>query len=106
MKTYPSLNFWRRVLLGVTLILILAKLSSAQFGEAQGKPNSAAPAMEFTHQEVQAETVVQTLNDLSKQGWEIFQIVPTWTVGNQNGGTELTPKTYQVFGRKPLAEAK
>ncbi len=95
----------RRILLGLCLAFLLFKLSNAQLGGSSPKPAS-PPLMEFTHQEVGAGLILQTLNDLSKQGWEIFQIIPTWTVGNQNGVAELTPKTYQVFGRRPAANAK
>ena len=47
--------------------------------------------------------LVQTLNDMGKQHWEIFQIVPTWSINNENNVTEMVPKGYQIFGRRPVA---
>jgi hypothetical protein len=88
------------------LILASAGLAYAQLGGSPAQPVKGAGAgavYEFTHQEVQAAAVVATLNDLSKQGWEVFQIIPAWTIKNEDGATELTPKLYEVFAKKPAA---
>lgn len=91
-------------LLGLVLGLGVARLAFAQLGGVAPDPRPATK--EFTQQEVQAALVVQTLNDLGKQRWEIFQIVPTWTINNANGATEMVPKSYQVFARRTVSDAK
>jgi hypothetical protein len=92
-------------LLGAFLVLGAASLAFAQLG-GPGEAAKPAPIFEFTQQEVQAALLVQTLNDLGKQRWEVFQIVPIWTIVNQNAAVEMVPKAYQVFGRRPAADAK
>lgn len=93
--------------LGLVLLLGAASAVYAQFGGGvQAVKVAEPPVMEFTEQEVQANQLVQTLNDLSKQHWEIFQIVPAWAVRNQNGEAELVPRAYEVFGRRPVAAQK
>ncbi len=92
--------------LGLVVLLVATTVALAQLGgeKAGGKGADAAPVlMEYTQQEVQANAVVQTLNDLAKQRWEVFQIVPYWTLRNQNGENELAPKNYEVFARRPIA---
>jgi hypothetical protein len=71
---------------------------------AQGKPAKPAAErvrLEYLHQEVQADALVQNLNDLDGQGWEVFQIVPGWAIKSENSESVLVPKAYQVFGRRP-----
>jgi hypothetical protein len=84
--------------LALAIALGAASVVYAQFG---GAPNGAVK--EFTHQEVQTALLVQTLNDLGKQNWEIFQVVPVWSITNRNGESELIPKAYQIFGRRTVA---
>jgi hypothetical protein len=83
----------------VLVLAGMATLAFAQFGGA-GAP-AAKPKMEYLHQEVQSDAMVQTLNDLDGQGWELFQVVPVWSIRTDNGETSLAAKTYQVFGRRP-----
>jgi hypothetical protein len=96
-------NVGRFALVATILVLASAGLAYAQLAGNSAQPAKAAGAYEFTHQEVQAASVIATLNDLSKQGWEVFQIIPAWTIKNDDGATELTPKFYEVFARKPAA---
>jgi hypothetical protein len=94
--------------LGMVLALVtgLAALGLAQ-QPGGGKPaTSPHVRTEYVHQEVQADAVVQSLNDLDGQGWEVFQVVPTWQIKNENGEGALVPKSYQVFGRRPVRDAK
>jgi hypothetical protein len=91
----------RGLLLGLIVVFCAARFALAQLGAAKPKQE----ILEFTQQEVQAAQVVPTLNDLAKQRWEIFQVVPVWTVTNANGGTDMVPKSYQIFGRRPVGSA-
>jgi hypothetical protein len=94
----------RFTLVATILILASAGLAYAQIAGNPAQPVKAAGTVqEFTHQEVQAAAVVATLNDLSKQGWEVFQIIPAWTIKNEDGAMEITPKFYEVFARRPAA---
>jgi hypothetical protein len=93
-----------RLWVALVLLVMVARVALAQVG---GAPTPRPRVkMEYVHQEVQADAVVQTLNDLDGQGWNIFQIVPTWQLKNENSEGALVPKTYQVFGRRPAGEGK
>jgi hypothetical protein len=93
----------RSLVLGTILLLGVATAAYAQYA-VQGGPGGLVqrPVYEYTQQEVQAALLVQTLNDLSKQHWDVFQVIPAWTVRNQNGETELAAKTYQIIARRPM----
>ena len=83
------------------LVLFISAVAYAQVGTTTG--SAKPPMLEYLHQEVKSDAVVQTLNDLSKQGWEVFQLMPNFTIKNDNGETSLSPTGYQIFGRRPLA---
>ncbi len=53
--------------------------------------------MEYTQQEVQSGGLVEALNELGKQKWDVFQVVPLWKFEANNGETELTPQRYQIL---------
>jgi hypothetical protein len=89
-----------RSLLVLALLVSSAALAYAQLG-GSGAATS-RPKQEYLHQEVQADEIVKTLNDLDGQGWDLFQIVPVWKFNNDNGNATLEAKSYQVFGRRPL----
>jgi hypothetical protein len=93
---------WRhpRIAIGAALLLI-AVLAAASSGQVAGK--GPARHFEYVHQEVQANVLTQSLNDLDGQGWEVFQIVPSWAIKNENAETVFTPRAYVVFGRRPIA---
>lgn len=81
---------------------IIAQVPRGSRGEAG--PADAPPIVEFAHQNVDADGIVQTLNDLSKNGWEVFHLVPVWRLSNADGAdTSLVPKSYDVFARRPTA---
>jgi hypothetical protein len=96
----------RSTWLSFALLLGLATFAGAQLAQPKPSPVNLAPppVMEFTQQEVQPDALVQTLNDLSKQHWDVFQIVPAWSFKNQNGEAELVPRAYEVFGRRPAPQ--
>jgi hypothetical protein len=98
---------WRVWGPGMLLMLGLTTLASAQFGGMGGsmKPGP-PPLLEYTQQEVQANALVETLNAMGKQRWDIFQVVPVWKFQDQGGGAEMTPIRYQIFGRRPKVEEK
>jgi hypothetical protein len=88
----------RRITLVSCLVLItgLAALAYGQIGGA--KPPSRH--FEYVHQEILANTLTQSLNELDGQGWEVFQVVPSWQIKNENGETIFSPRAYEVFGRR------
>jgi hypothetical protein len=92
---------WRhpRVAIGTALLLI-AVLAAATSGQVAGK--GPARHFEYVHQEVQPNVLTQSLNDLDGQGWEVFQIVPSWGIKNENNETVLTPRAYEIFGRRAV----
>jgi hypothetical protein len=87
---------------GVLLVVGFATLAFAQFGPGQPIPR----LQEYTQQEVQANALVETLNEMAKQRWEIFQVVPIWKFQDQGGGAEMSPVRYQVLGRRPKVDVK
>jgi hypothetical protein len=56
--------------------------------------------------EVQAPSIVEGMNTLGKQGWEVFHVMPVYALKTQNDESELVPKAYHIFARRPLAEGK
>lgn len=108
MSTFKTSALFRgvRLWLGVGLVVLagMTAVAFAQFGGAGISPPR--PRLEYLQQEVQADAIVQTLNDLDAQGWDLFQIVPAWSFKNENGEATLVAKTYQVFGRRPLKPEK
>jgi hypothetical protein len=98
---------WRVWGVGLLLVVGLTTMAFAQLG-GPGAPKtaSATPTWEYTQQEVQPNSLVETLNDLGKQRWEIFQVLPVWKFQDLGGGAELSPIRYQVLGRRPIAEGK
>jgi hypothetical protein len=101
-RLFSDLGLW--VALG--FVCVFATIAwSRQPADAPAAVDQAA-RMEYLHQEVLADSVVQTLNDLDGQGWNIFQIVPTWQFKNDNGENALVPRGYQLFGKRPLKGAK
>jgi hypothetical protein len=92
--------------LALALVAGLGALAFAQQPSALTAGSQAVIHMEYLHQEVQADAIVQTLNDLDGQGWSIFQIVPAWQLKNDNGEATLVARNYQVFGRRPARVAK
>jgi hypothetical protein len=95
---------WRVWTLILTLLAGLTTIAFAQLGGSGGsKPG---PRMEYTQQEVLANSLVETLNEMGKERWEIFQVVPVWKFQDQGGGAEMSPVRYQLLGRRPRAEEK
>lgn len=96
-------SFW--IVLGAVvlsgLLLTRPTLNVAQ-AQGQGQAQPTTTKMEFLNQEVQADAIVATLNDLSSQGWDVFQLVPVWSIKNENAETAMSPRGYQVFGRRPV----
>jgi hypothetical protein len=92
---------WRhpRVAIG-TALLFIAVLAAATSGQVTGK--GPARHFEYVHQEVSPDVLTRTLNDLDGQGWEIFQIVPSWGIKNENAETILAARAYMVFGRRNI----
>jgi hypothetical protein len=90
------------------LVLALAVVAGStalalaqQAGGERGDP-AARVRLEYLSQEVLADDVVQTLNDLDSQGWDLVQLVPIWTFRNEAGENGLVARSYQVFARRPV----
>jgi hypothetical protein len=98
---------WRVWGTGLILLIGLTSMAFAQLAGSGAARNAAvSPTWEYTQQEVQPNSLVETLNDLGKQHWEVFQVLPIWKFQDLGGGAELWPVRYQVLGRRPVAEGK
>jgi hypothetical protein len=93
------------LLAAVSLVAVTAAFAVARPSD-EPQDRAERPHQEYLSQEVQAESIVPTLNDLDQEGWELFQIIPVWTVRPDNGDSSLVPKSYQVFGRRPIKTGK
>ncbi|MEO6807912.1 MAG: hypothetical protein ABI353_02230 [Isosphaeraceae bacterium] len=93
------------LLAAVSLVAVTAAFAVARPSD-EPKDQAERPHQEYLSQEVQAEAIVQTLNSLDQEGWDLFQVVPLWNIGADVGGTKLEAKTYQVFGRRPVKGGK
>lgn len=95
----------RRTALAWTFALLVMGVGIATLAFAHQDPVKAParPKMEYLSQEVQADAVVPTMNDLDAQGWDLFQVIPIWEFKNANGANTLEAKSYQVFGRRQAA---
>jgi hypothetical protein len=91
---------------GLAVVLGAATLAYAQFGGGTTPVTPVSQAMEYTQQEVQSGGLVEALNALGKQKWDVFQVVPLWKFENNNGEAELTPQRYQILARRPLGMIK
>jgi hypothetical protein len=101
MSTLLGASRHPRIVLASLVILggSLTALASGQIGGAKAPVRH----FEYVHQEILASALTQSLNDLDGQGWEIFQVVPTWQIKNENAETILSPRAYEVFGRRAIA---
>lgn len=62
--------------------------------------------LEYTSVGVSSPNIVEAMNNLDKEGWKVFQVIPIWKFNNDAGQNELVPMSYQVFANRPLAPAK
>lgn len=60
------------------------------------------PASEFTTISASSEAVVDSLNNLDRQGWDVMQIIPVWKLSQEEGVTELQASSYRIFARRPV----
>jgi hypothetical protein len=100
---------WSRLGVPLFLVGITAAWALAQQAKPGAGAGGAEPAqvrMEYVNQEVQANAITQTLNDLDSQGWSIFQVIPSWQVKGEGGEAALEPRAYIVFGRRPIRDNK
>ena len=101
MSTLYNASRNTRIVLVATLLLVIG-LTALAYGQIGGaKP--VTRHFEYLHQEIQANSLTQSLNELDGQGWEIFQLAPSWQIKNENAETVLSPRAYEVFGRRAIA---
>ena len=86
--------------LAVAVIAVVGIIGFSSTRDGKGADPPARSRSEYDSQEVRTEALAATLNDLDAQGWEPVQIVPLWTIENENGVSKLSPKTYQVVSKR------
>jgi hypothetical protein len=89
--------------MGLLLVLGVTTLALAQLGGAAPNPVS---VQEYTQQEVQANALIETLNEMGKGNWDVFQVIPIWKFEDKGGGAEMTPTRYQVLGRRNKVDGR
>ena len=90
------------VRLGFCAVALVA-VGMISFSSARQDTAKTRPKTEYLSQEVHADAMAPTLNDIDAQGWDVFQVVPIWKIQGGGGDSSLVPKAYQVFGRRTVA---
>ena len=92
----------RGSLLGLVLVLAASAYTLAQVaGRAEPAAAAAKPVtFEYTQRDVQTDQMVDSANDLGKQGWEVFQAMPVWHFEN----TEIRPVRYILFAKRHVRD--
>jgi len=90
--------------LGLVAALVVAASSAAVvFAQFRG-PGPAGPGgrprFEYLQREVETDGIADKLNDLSKEGWMVFQVVPIYSMEENGASTKAVPHSYQVFARR------
>ena len=52
--------------------------------------------------EVPPSAIQATLEDLGRDGWEVFNVYGASTLNNEGGGLKNVPHTFYVFAKRPL----
>jgi hypothetical protein len=89
--------------------MMLLVLGGATLGLGQiGGKGGEAPqqVQEYTQHEVQANALIETLNEMGKERWDVFQVIPVWKFEDKGGGAEMTPARYQVLGRRNKVDGR
>lgn len=91
-------------LLLLIFLAFAAFAAAATFARSSNNKDRSAEKRhwEYLREEADAANVVAKLNELDRDGWDVFQVVPVWNVKNDDGSTSLVPQKYQVFGKKAL----
>ncbi len=80
---------------------LIALAACAGVALAQGgAPKPKRATIEYTQRDVDATQIVETLDDLGKSSWDVFQVMPVWHFSDN----ELRPTRYQVFAKRKAAE--
>ncbi len=82
---------------GATLFAALAPAHGRRVADPAPRP-----ASEFTTIAASSEGVVDSLNNLDRQGWDVMQIIPVWKLSQDAGATELQASSYRIFARRPV----
>lgn len=104
-KAFKSLKVLSWIAICCAAAAIFAAVSPAH-GRRIAEPAPRTP-LEFTTIAASSEGVVDSLNNLDRQGWDVMQIIPVWKLSQDSGATELQASSYRIFAKRPLKiEAK
>jgi hypothetical protein len=46
--------------------------------------------------------VQATMDDLGREGWEVFNVYGAATLNNEGGQLKMVPHTFHIFARRPM----
>jgi hypothetical protein len=78
----------------------------AWFGFAS-RPGAAAPSAaktvwQYREVEVQPSAIQAALDDLGRDGWEVFNVYGASAISTEGSNAKLVPHTFYVFAKRPL----
>ena len=92
-------RFVRRlfVFVGVAVVACVAFVAST----SKAAPAAPKPIWQYRQVECPPSAVQATLEDLGRDGWEVFNVYGASTLNNEGGGLKQVPHTFYVFAKKP-----
>jgi hypothetical protein len=90
---------WKQWLLIGCAVCLLLRLGAA----ATAKPEQGVARMVWQYREMEApaNAVQAALEELGRDGWEVFNVYGAATVSDQDGVAKLVPHTFYIFAKKP-----
>jgi hypothetical protein len=91
---------WKQWLLVASAACLASWLGTAA---TLGKPQQGSAKVVWQYREVEtpANAVQAALEDLGRDGWEVFDVYGAAAVHDQEGVAKLVPHTFYIFAKKP-----
>lgn len=85
-------------------VVVGAVLFCLGFAASSGKasPLVERKAWEYREVETEALAIQATLEQLGRDGWEVFYVHGASTVKDEGGTAKLVPHTFYVFAKRPM----
>ena len=91
---------WERWLL-IACAACLAFWLGAGTAPAKVEQGAAKVVWQYRQVETPSNAIQATLEDLGRDGWEVFNVYGAAAVNEQAGVVKLVPHTFYVFAKKP-----
>lgn len=71
------------------------------FSSGAAAQGTAKTVWQYREVEVQPSAIQAALEDLGRDGWEVFNVYGASTLNNEGGGLKNVPHTFYVFAKRP-----